>query len=262
MCLIVRLASLNDAKEITEVHCSDVTEWFRYEAGRRVKAGYGELSVEERFLHGGPWMSVETCAVHLNYVLSSGQYPLVAVLDGRVVGELELYVGGERGLLDEAGFIDVLVVHSQYRRRGVGRALVREAGEIACEKGCGTLSVWPEKDAVAFYRKCGLDKVAYRVAHVVVKPGARVQGYETQVFPENYDDLRDMLFISPRMKTGFTAWLKSMWPIAVETGRAIHERGTVTDLDMAYIMERLPGGEACVTLWVRDKEAVPRPWHG
>jgi len=35
--------------------------------------------------------------VHINYLLTHGQYPLVAELNGRVVGELELYVGEERG---------------------------------------------------------------------------------------------------------------------------------------------------------------------
>jgi len=70
MDLRVRLASLNDVREIVEVHCSDVEKWFRWTNGRRVEAEYEDLRIEERFMNGGPWMSVETCAIHLNNVLT------------------------------------------------------------------------------------------------------------------------------------------------------------------------------------------------
>lgn len=60
-----------------------------------MEASYEELSVEERWSHGGPWMSIETCSIHLNYLLTNNQYPLVAEINGRIVGELELYIGEE-----------------------------------------------------------------------------------------------------------------------------------------------------------------------
>lgn len=80
----LEIASLGDARGITEVHCSDVDKWYKWKGGKKVEASYEELSVEERFLHGGPWMSIETCAIHLNYVLNSRQYPLIAKIDKKL----------------------------------------------------------------------------------------------------------------------------------------------------------------------------------
>ena len=40
---------------------------------------YEALTIYERWLHGGPWMSVETCAILLNHLLLGAGIPLVAV---------------------------------------------------------------------------------------------------------------------------------------------------------------------------------------
>lgn len=138
----VRIASFDDVKGIVEIYCFSVSMWTRYINGREVKARYEDLTVAERWSRGGPWMSVETRAVHLNCLLVNNQYPLVAELNGRVVGELELYIGKEKGSLGKCGFINVLEVHRDYRRRGVGRVLVSKAIEVAMEHGCDTVAVW------------------------------------------------------------------------------------------------------------------------
>ena len=83
-------------------------------------------------------MSVETCAIHINYLLTHGQYPLVAELDGRIVGELELYIGEERGTQGRTAFIDVLEVHNHFRGMGIGKALISRTREIAEEYECNT----------------------------------------------------------------------------------------------------------------------------
>ncbi|RLF01311.1 MAG: GNAT family N-acetyltransferase [Thermoprotei archaeon] len=266
MDLRVRLASLNDVREIVEVHCSDVEKWFRWVSGRRIEAEYEELSIEERFMHGGPWMSVETCAIHLNNILTWGQYPLVAEVEGRVVGELELYVGDERGDLGRTAFIDVLVVHKEYRRRGIGTALVRAAKRVAIEEGCCTVSVWPEEKVVPFYRKCDLGEVAYKVVHTVVDAGAacmemRLHGeYTIEELPQAYNELRDLWFITPRIYSAFTAWLKSKWRLAIGSPK-VREGGWIPEVEAAFILESLwwpLESEARLTLWVRRKSDAPR----
>lgn len=35
-------------------------------------------------------------------------------------------------------------------------------------------------------------------------------------FPNNYDLIRDWTFISPRIESSFTAWIKSRWDYAIE----------------------------------------------
>lgn len=65
----IRIAKLEDTNGVVEVHCSDVEEWYHYENGqRREPDSYDNLTLKERYLHGGPWMSIETCAIHSSLV--------------------------------------------------------------------------------------------------------------------------------------------------------------------------------------------------
>jgi len=254
--LEIRIASLDDVKGITEVHCSDVDKWYKWEGDKKVEASYGELSVEERFLHGGPWMSIETCAIHLNYVLNSRQYPLVAKVNGKIVGELELYVGDEGGRLGRTAFIDVMVVHKDFRRRGIGRALIEKAREIAIKKGCDTLAVWPEKEVVPFYEKCGLKEVAYDIVHLSVdlsKHPTNFREYEIRQFPKEYSALTNMVFISPRTTLSFIAWLKSRWDFAIEVAKTRSNEGYIPELGLVFVLEGVKLMRSVwSTFWVED----------
>jgi GNAT superfamily N-acetyltransferase len=46
-------------------------------------------------------------------------------------------------------------VHPDWQRRGVGRALVRQAAVVACERGIHWLHVDYEPHLAGFYRDCG-----------------------------------------------------------------------------------------------------------
>ncbi|HDH07022.1 MAG TPA: N-acetyltransferase [Thermoproteales archaeon] len=257
----IRLASLDDVKGIVEVHCSDVEKWFRVVGGRRVEADYGSLSVGERFLHGGPWMSIETCAIHLNYLLISKQYPLVAIADGKVVGELELFICSEDNVLGKTAFIDILVVHKDYRRKGIGRALINYARRLAVKRECDTLSVWPEEKAIPFYRKCGLSKEAYKVIHVVINL-EELKSIELllplEPFPRNYKLLEDMVFISPRFFPSYVAWVKSSWEYALKEHRFKVLDGFIPTIG-AFIVEEYWKNrrEAVFKLWVEHLKLLP-----
>ncbi len=259
--ILVRKASLEDVKGIVEVYCSGVEKWFKQVKGQKVETRYEDLSIAERWSHGGPWMSIETCAIHLNYVLSSGQYPLVAIMDDKIVGELELYIGYEKGLLGRHGFIDVLEVHHNYRRRGVGRALVEKAVEIARERGCETIAVWPDPGAVGFYEKVGVNEIAYRVKYVKldlanVKP-INPSELDNSGFPEDYSVIREWFFVTPRIETSYVAWLKSRWDYAVELERLKSFESTI-DGEIALIIEGIWGEEeeASLHLWVKSKDLI------
>ena len=68
----VRLASLDDVPDIVKVYCSSVSKWVRRIGEKEIEVRYEDLTVDERWSHGGPWMSVETCAIHINYLLTHG----------------------------------------------------------------------------------------------------------------------------------------------------------------------------------------------
>ena len=262
MGIVVRKASLDDVKGIVDVNCSGVVKWYKEVDGKRVEASYEELSVEERWSHGGPWMSIETCSIHLNYLLINNQYPLVAEIDGRIVGELELYIGEEMGVLGKSAFIDILWVHRNYRRKGVGRALINKALQIAIENNCDTLSVWPEEKAIPFYKKVGLNKIAFKIDHVVIDLSSHIIPIGDHQFifelPEGYDKVKKMYLISPRIESAYTVWIKNQWLYAVEEARMKIEEGQILDLEAVYVIENLwrKRREARLILWTLNLKKI------
>jgi len=108
-----------------------VTEWFKYIEGEKVADDCRNLGLWDRYLVGGPWMNKETCAVYLNYMLSAGQPVLVAEVDTKIAGEIDVFVGEEPPPLERNACISVLEVAKNFRRKGVGKALVRRAIRLA-----------------------------------------------------------------------------------------------------------------------------------
>lgn len=159
----IRMARLEDAKGITEVHCSDIEKWYRYIEGKKIEDAYENLTIRERYLHGGPWMSVESCAIHLNTLLLENQYPIVAEINGKVVGHAEVLISEEpiKGEMKRIADLDVLEVHKKFRRRGVGRAILEYLFELAKDKECELITVTPDPNAVGFYSKLGFNETVY-----------------------------------------------------------------------------------------------------
>ncbi len=77
--LHIRLARLEDTAGVTAVHCSYTDKWTRAIGAETDVVPYDSLSIAERWGFGGPWMSVETCAIHLNHMLLKRHYPMVAL---------------------------------------------------------------------------------------------------------------------------------------------------------------------------------------
>jgi GNAT superfamily N-acetyltransferase len=241
-----------------------VEKWIKYSEGD-VEADYKDLSIEDRFLNGGPWMSIETCSVHLNNLLVNDQHPLIALYDGRTVGELELYVGEEKGILGKNAYIDILVVHRDYRGLGIGRELVEYSINLGRELGCETISVWPDKKAVNFYRKCGFNESAFDIVNIALEPYyieiSQPLEYTIVEFPTRYEKLMNMEFISPRIMSSFAAWLKSRWSYALKIDYFRFD-GFIRELEAAYIIESsLKKGEASLYLWIRNKENLKNAIH-
>jgi hypothetical protein len=92
----VRLANLDDTRAISALFRAPITVWQRLDARGRVETvDYESLTLYQRWLHGGAWMSVETGAVFLNELLLGAGIPLVALNDGEVAAYAEVYHGIE-----------------------------------------------------------------------------------------------------------------------------------------------------------------------
>ena len=161
MCVKVRLGSKDDILALVKVECSDVEQWYHYTPkGRGEPSSYNELSPLERVMHGGPWMDPVALTKYWKDIERLGIMPLVAELDGKVVGQLDV-IFSEEVPLGRFLYLDVLMVHKAYRRRGVATALIEHAETLAKNRGVGFMLVSPQQydgPSGLTYRSCGFEK--------------------------------------------------------------------------------------------------------
>jgi hypothetical protein len=94
--LEVRQATLDDTAAISRLFRQRVDIWQRLDAqGHVEEPPYDDLTIYERWLHGGPWMSIETSAIFLSHLLKHRVLALVAESDGEITGYAEAYPGSE-----------------------------------------------------------------------------------------------------------------------------------------------------------------------
>jgi ribosomal protein S18 acetylase RimI-like enzyme len=100
---------------------------------------------------------------------------LVAVADEQVVGLLDLELEPAPSVLHETdrrgGIIWHAAVHPDYRRRGIGTALVSRSVEFARDAGLELVQAWTRDDAWvhSWYEACGFRK-RYSYLHVYLRP--------------------------------------------------------------------------------------------
>jgi len=178
MSIKVRIGTREDIDALVEVECSDVEEWYHYSPkGRGPPASYDELSPWERVVHGGWWMDSSVLTRYWKDYERLGIIPLVAEVDGKVVGHLDIIFSDELPL-GHFLYLDVLTVHRAYRRRGVARALISEAENLAERKKVGFMLVAPQEyegPSGLTYRSCGFKKAfdTYNLEALIEHPEKR-----------------------------------------------------------------------------------------
>ena len=94
--MLVRQATLDDATKIVGLHSRRVGIWQRLnERGEVEDLPYAELTIYERWLHGGAWMSLETGAIWLSHLLSGNGLAYVVDDRGDVVAYAEAFINRE-----------------------------------------------------------------------------------------------------------------------------------------------------------------------
>jgi len=149
--ITIRPATLADAAAISIVHCSTVDEW--RDPYTRQPTDEATLNLFGRWYNGGDWMSVETCAIHLNGLLLHGHLPLVAEANGVLVGEAEYYVNREPAPFGPHLHLSVLYIHKDWQGQGIGRALIEAGVGHARALGCHALTTQPEPEMAGFYQR-------------------------------------------------------------------------------------------------------------
>jgi GNAT superfamily N-acetyltransferase len=238
---LIRKATLDETRWIVGVHTAD--------------EDLSGLSVRERYLRGGPWMSPETCAIHINALLQEGQLPVVAEVNGRVVGEAEAFFSEELigGKLTRVVHLDVIEVHPGFRGRGIGRALVEFIERTAREREFELFTVQPSKEAVGFYRKLGFGEVIFDNWLVEVETEGFSAGGVEPLGSFSWGTVRGLELVAGRFQNSYDAWFSSFRDLFA----GIHELKEAGKAGNSYyVLKSLPGrpGRASLFLWGYPKD--------
>ncbi len=151
--ITVRQANLADAAQITALASANTPQWVRRDVhGEAAVTDYDDLTLFERWLNGGPWASIEMCAVHLaNLLRGSDGIPLVAEVEGRVGAEAEVFIGREPEPFGHHINVARLAVHPMYQDVGLGIALLTYVQQIAEAIHCKRVTVADAAPDAALY---------------------------------------------------------------------------------------------------------------
>ena len=134
MSVEIRQAGLDDSGAISALFGVRIPIWQRMNKQGQVEdVPYEALTIYERWLHGGPWMSIETGTVLLNHLLLGGGIPLVAVGSKGVVGYLEAYHSVEQEPFGKSLHIAHLISNNEEIERALIEALNVRAKTLRCQ---------------------------------------------------------------------------------------------------------------------------------
>lgn len=159
----IRQAKLDDTLAISALFCTQIPVWQRINAQGQVEdLPYESLSIYERWLHGGAWMSVETGALYLSHLLSGGGLPLVAEINGTVRGYAEVFEGDEPPPFGKHLHLAALLTHLNQPEKTLENALVRylleQAQQMDVRRVTVSFSGYDQAQA-AFFGRFGMTQL-------------------------------------------------------------------------------------------------------
>lgn len=156
----IRNARLDDTDAISMLARQQISVWQRLDAGGNVtNVAYDDLSIYERWLHGGAWMSIETGAVHLNHLIGGGGVAAVMVEQGTITGYAEAYPGSEPPPFGHHLHLAMLMAADDRVRD----ALLRHLRDYTRTQGFQRLTVSfssYDAESAVFYGHYGMSRIA------------------------------------------------------------------------------------------------------
>ena len=206
--MAIRKAILDDTLGITQLFTSDVDRWQRMdEQGRVEDLPYADLSIYERWLHGGAWMSVETGAIWLSHVVRVGG--LVFVYDdGEISGYAEAFISQESDIYAYHLHIGRLIGKNDVIREALMDQLIRQAG------GIGRITVAStayDEEKIKFYKRFGLSELN-QIQRVNISAQGANAGFYKVTNHENADSdqIQDWQMPIGRIESSRLHWEK-LW---------------------------------------------------
>ena len=97
----VRQATLDDTRRIVALFVARIPVWQRLSADGQVQdLPYEDMTIYERWLHGGAWMTLETGAIWLSHLLSGGGLAYVVEDAGSILAYAEAFRNRELTPMD------------------------------------------------------------------------------------------------------------------------------------------------------------------
>ena len=152
--MLVRQAKLDDTHAIVNLFTSRIPKWQRLNARGQVEdLPYEALTIYERWVHGGAWMTLETAVLWLSHLLSGHGLAYVVQADDSIVAYAEAFYDNEFGSLGKHLYLSQMLVDeacSDAVHQALAEAIMKDA------RGVGRLTVsYPEYDTelATYYRK-------------------------------------------------------------------------------------------------------------
>jgi hypothetical protein len=172
---------------------------------------YAELTIYERWLHGGPWMSLETGALWLSHLIRGDVLPLVLEDSGHLRGYAEAYPGQEPEPFGRHWHIGqpVTVPDDDDARD----ALLQELIQRAESAGRMTASCTAYDEATqALYKRYAFSAVQSVQQVQVSARGGSVGFYKVTAHPQaDYDQLDGWHMPLGRTQSARQHW-EELWP--------------------------------------------------
>ncbi len=176
--------------EVVSIHCPN----------------WEEMTFDLRIKECGYWGDPQVFGWYLEALYSSGGKAIVALSDGKVVGEAE--VVPERFLtpVGEHAYLQMVWVKEEARRTGVGRKLVERCMELAREMGMRHLDTIPTAEALPFFESLGFREID---SQVLMEAPARPAPEQ----PKVEDATRDEFPAAAQMIAGQTRPSSLLWEL-------------------------------------------------
>ena len=181
--MLVRQATLDDTGRIARLYTARVALWQRLNASGEVEdLPYEALTIYERWLHGGAWMSLETGAIWLSHLLGGNGGAYVLEYDGEVLAYAEAFANDELTPMEEHLHVaDMLVADGcgDEVHHALADAILTDA------KALGKISVaYPDYDRelATYYRKYFGANEAMRLRRYDVAAQVGQSFYKSQDF--------------------------------------------------------------------------------
>jgi ribosomal protein S18 acetylase RimI-like enzyme len=211
----VREATLDDTQAVSALFRSRIAAWQRMNPQGQVEdVPYDALTIYERWLHGGPWMSVETAALHLSHLVRGAGMPIVAEIDGAVQAYAEVYHGVEPEPFGEHLHLGQLAVHAGYRAEGLEDAMLDDLLERTRTSHCHRLTancIASDQIAQELYTRHGLMPLT-RIKRYTI-PAKSGQGFYKSVehLNANASQITDWFMPVGRLGSARQQW-ETLWP--------------------------------------------------